>query len=241
MKKQKYLKPAQAGRFVGKLQFVGDSLYNKVGRAGLSIFRARQYQLKPPFHVTPELEAWMDWWEMIFTKLPVRKLPLQPRSQRPTLLYTDGAQHEHLGVISRTIGGVLFSPRLSHPVYFGAVLPDAVICKWLPKDQMINQVEAAAGVAAFETWSELLKGADVIHFVDSNTALSSLINGFSRKSDTSQLIHQYWTLACHVDALVYLDRVESKSNISDGPTKDRLENLIRLGAVEHPLIWGCLI
>ena len=44
IRKKGLLKPARAGRLVGKLQFVGDSLFNKVGRAGLGAFRRRQHQ-----------------------------------------------------------------------------------------------------------------------------------------------------------------------------------------------------
>ena len=106
---------------------------------------------------------------------------------------------------------------------------------------MINQVEASAGVAALSTWKDHFNSADVIHFIDSNTALSSLINGWSRKSDTSQLVGEYWKLACRCNCYIYLDRVESKSNIADGPTKDRLGPLIEMGAKEVPIDWGSLI
>ena len=75
----------------------------------------------------------------------------------------------------------------------------------------------------------------------SETALSSLINGWGRKTDTTRLVGHYWRLACRCNAFVYLERVESKSNISDGPTKDRLGPLLVLRAKKVPIDWGHLI
>ena len=97
---------------------------------------------------------------------------------------------------------------------------------------MINQVEASAGIVVFDTWSDLLADADVIHFIDSNTSLNGLVNGWSRKSDTCHLVGLYWKCVSQLKAFVWVERVESESNIADGPTKDRYDTLESLGAVE---------
>ena len=67
-------------------------------------------------------------------------------------------------------------------------------------------------------------------FIDSMTALSSIVNGWSRHEDTSLLCHSLWRVCNNLGTFAYFDRVESKSNIADGPTKGRLSNLELLGA-----------
>ena len=87
---------------------------------------------------------------------------------------------------------------------------------------MINQVEASACVVAPDTWGPRILQSDVLHVIVSNTSLSSFINGWSRKSDTCKLVGEYWLRASKHQLYIYLDRVESKSNIADGPTKGRI-------------------
>ena len=230
------LRPARAGRLVGKLQFVSDTLYGKIGRAGLGALRARQYQRGGSFKLDNNLEYWLRWWLDIFDALQPRTLPVEPRQIRPTILYTDGSEQGD----NRVICGVLFSPKIQAPQFFSHVLTAAAVARWCPKQTMINQVEASAGIVALDTWADLLRDSDVIHFIDSNTSLNGLVNGWSRKSDTCHLVGLYWKRAALLKAFMWIDRVESESNIADGPTKNRYDSLDKLDAVEVQPEVDCL-
>ena len=57
-------------------------------------------------------------------------------------------------------------------------------------------------------------------------------NGWSRQSDTCHLVGLYWKQAAALKAFMWVDRVETDSNIADGPTKHRYDNLDILKARE---------
>ena len=97
--------------------------------------------------------------------------------------------------------------------------------RWITKDTTINQVEASAGVVSLSTWKAVLAECDAIHFIDSNISFGSLANGWSRVSDTCHLVGRYWKVAATLRIFIWIDRVESKTNIADGPAKYRYDNV----------------
>ena len=218
--------PGYAGRLVGKLGFTSDALFGKCGRAALGPLRRRQHRAQPPYTLDSELLACLSWWEEVWDQMPPRELPLFPSDLRPAILYTDGCETSG----GSLVGGVLDSPRCASLMCFAAKILKQVLDLWLPKKSMINQVEAAAGVVALDTWASLLVGMDVIHFVDSETALGALIKGCSPRTDTSRLVGAYWLRAARLRAFIYLDRVESKSNLADGPSRYDFQRMQAMGA-----------
>ena len=79
----------------------------------------------------------------------------------------------------------------------------------------MGQLEAFAGPVAFDTCFEHLEGKQVIHFVDNDSATACLIRGYSPKIDSCKIVGEYWLRAASARAFVYIDRVESKSNIAE--------------------------
>ena len=92
----------------------------------------------------------------------------------------------------------------------------------------MGQLELLACPVALATWPDLLKSSAVIHFVDNDSAAAGLVRGFSPKRDSCTIIGDYWLLAATHEIDVYIDRVESKSNISDGPSRLEFTMLERL-------------
>ena len=132
---------------VGKLHFVSNALFGKMGRAGLGRLRARQHQSKGPFSLDADLEYWLHWWLDVFESLEPRELPLEPRQVRPIVLYTDGSEQGD----NRVICGVLLSPRCRRLEHYSYTLTKDTISRWITKDTMINQVEASAGIVSLCT------------------------------------------------------------------------------------------
>ena len=84
------LTSGEASRLVGKLLFVAETLFGRVSRCALSAFRARQYS--KAVRLSLDLEAAISWWPAALFILPPRELPVYPREERPTLLYTDASE-----------------------------------------------------------------------------------------------------------------------------------------------------
>ncbi len=66
----------------------------------------------------------------------------------------------------------------------------------------------------------MLADQPLIHFIDNDSALAALVKGYSPKRDSSRVVGDYWLLAAKFKIFVYIDRVESKSNVADGPARE---------------------
>ena len=75
-----------------------------------------------------------------------------------------------------------------------------------------------------------MSGCQIIHFIDNDAAASSLVRGYSPKTDSTALVGEYWSLAAQHGLEIYIDRVESKSNLADGPSCFQLHDLHQLHA-----------
>lgn len=108
----------------------------------------------------------------------------------------------------------------------------------------MGQLELLAAPAALSTWEDMLQGRQVIHFVDNDSAAANLVRGYSPKQDSYQLVGEYWTLAARAGTDLYIDRVESKSNLADGPNRLEFSLMRCMGAnkctprVRFIFSWG---
>merc|ERR1711951_278306 len=105
----------------------------------------------------------------------------------------------------------------------------------------MGQLEIFAGPVALDTWSDSLAEQDVIHFVDNDSAVSCLVKGYSPQVDLVALVGDYWLRCAALSLGTYVDRVESKSNIADGPSRADFSFLFALGAVFVPPVVDRLL
>eukprot|EP00971_Amphidinium_carterae_P031250 615279-Amphidinium_carterae.1 len=104
------------------------------------------------------------------------------------------------------VGAVLWHPSSGRKLYTMAAVPTQVVSTWIPKRQMIGQVELFGAVLGLLVFREELTNADVIHFVDNDSATSALIKGYSGKQDSARLVGMYWMLAALHRMNLYIDR-----------------------------------
>ena len=83
----------------------------------------------------------------------------------------------------------------------------------------MGQLEILACPVALTTWSSSLVDCRCIHFVDNDSASACLVKGYSPKVDSCELVGLYWLSASTSRVGTYIDRVESKSNLADGPSR----------------------
>ena len=97
-------------------------------------------------------------------------------------------------------------------------------------------VELFAPVVALIMLGEIIRGMKVLIFVDSEPVEGALVKGYSSRSDMCLLTGVFWRLAHKYDIKVYIDRVPTDSNPSDGLSRNRLDEARSLGweLVEDP-------
>jgi hypothetical protein len=92
-----------------------------------------------------------------------------------------------------------------------------------------------AGPLALDTCKEMLSNRYLIHFIDNSAALGALVKGYSPSKDNIKIVGDYWLRAASRKLFIYCDRVESKLNISDDPSRLNVEGIMAsIGAIYIP-------
>lgn len=225
-----FLPPSLAASVVGKFGFLCSTLFGKVGRCCTGPLRRRQYSQGTQTSLDDSLKSCLKLMIKIIQLSPPRTFSLDD-NPAPAILYTDASD-----VPDRAerfvIGGVLILPPPDFKIlYFSWVVPPELVEHWIPKQSYMGQLELLAGPVALSTWSLELANTRVIHFIDNESAAATLVKGYSQKSDSVKIIDEYWQLAAKHCIDSYIDRVESKSNLSDGPSRLEFSELRALDAV----------
>ena len=131
-------------------------------------------------------------------------------------------------------GAVLQLPGSAHPSFFGHKVPDDVVEHWrlLGSTHAIAQAELWPVALALHTWPEELRGAFVVLYVDNNAVLDSLIKGNTGCLASLDLLSHVCLQIMRLDLVVWVTRVPSQSNLSDGPSRGDYANVLKLGGVE---------
>ena len=131
------------------------------------------------------------------------------------------------------------------PLFFSGVLPRFVPGKFgaeVVSLEHITAIESAAVVVLLESFPEL-ENCLWIHFVDNDSALHSFVKGSSSSvpmNELSALVHQ---CCAERKLFFYVQRVESKSNPADPPSRGEAMPRDPLGrgwlrrAMQFPQAW----
>ncbi len=116
---------------------------------------------------------------------------------------------------------------------------------WLTKreDKQIFGLEALAVVLGLESFRELLKGKNVTIYTDNKAVEGDLTRGSSKQSDHNEMIHLIWRRFVCDKIGAWVERVPTDDNIADGPTREWLEAIVRMGSVKCEAVLhngGCL-
>ena len=231
------LSAASAASIVGKFGFLCSTLFGKVGRCCTGPLRARQYSQHKFQGLTPDLK-WSLHMMLAFLKIcPSRELFLVDRP--PVILYTDASdvpdRHPQ-----RLVGAVLIIPESQQLLYSAQEVPLTMVESWRPRKSYMGQLELVAPLWALDLWAPLLSERSIILFVDNDSAATNLVKGYSPQPDSSHLVGTFWLTAAQFKLHIYIDHVESKSNLADGPSRNSFAEVIQLGGTWTPPKTGTL-
>ena len=139
----------------------------------------------------------------------------------PVLVFTDAA-YEH-GVA--TWGLVVIDPINKMRTALGGDIPPSLVDAWhsLGSEQVITLAEAFAVLLARVAFRKVLTQRRVLFFVDNEGARYSLIKGVSPTLALLQIVQLFHSSSEEDQCLEWVERVPSKSNIADLPSRGQTE------------------
>ena len=224
---QNHLSPSVAASLVGKFQFLCSTLFGKLGRCCTGAIRKRQYSNFGDTSVTADIDFSLRMMKDFLRVCPSRRVMLNQHP--PVIIYTDASD-----VPNRTprqvLGAVVYEPLEDSLHYSWAELPHSVMLQWDVRESYMGQLELLATLFGLKLLPDLVQNRQVIIFIDNDSAASNLVRGYSKISDSSAIVGEFWLTAATLNADIYCDRVSSKSNLADPPSRLESQLLESMGA-----------
>ena len=114
---------------------------------------------------------------------------------------------------------MIFAKDRERPVAFSTEIPKEVMDLWISRKTQIVMMEAIALPTAAEKFREMINGKNVVWLIDSDPVLGAAVKGYSAKEDVCSCISSFWEIVREETARVYLDRIRTDGNLSDGPSR----------------------
>ena len=110
-------------------------------------------------------------------------------------------------------------------------VPEAVWVQLLPReDHKIGMQELLAVPLLLATFKVQLQSALLTVAIDNQGVLLALLSGRAGADDMNMSIGRTWLQVAAMGTGMHAVRVESAANLADGPTRENLSELERLGA-----------
>ncbi len=214
---------AIASKFAGRFSWTVTMQADKVGRAYIRGWYAAAHAPLPG----GKLRVWHRfgcyWWLQYLHRRPVAEHMPWGMCRRHARIWADAAGETRWLAAVLWLDGVFYWTRWR--------CDDALWSQLLHRlDHNIGTQEMLAVILALYTWMDLLDGVVVTIYTDNEGVRYSLISGTSRLPEVALSAARFWQLATDRRWGILIRRVESKSNIADGPTRDNLKLVRKLVA-----------
>jgi hypothetical protein len=243
-----FMPAAEADAMAGKLDFVSLSTgAYRVGRAAIRALRTFRDSLRKGAlggsasspGLSEEVREAMRFLIVLLPRLPPVVYEVRRPPKPPIVIYTDAA-FEPGDSRPAGMGACVFDPLApavaQWVVLSGEVSPD-IMARWRERRQYIGQLEALAVVQTIYTLadgvptpdggrSHVMRGRDIIHYVDNVGAMACLIKGDSRDPDIARLAHVLSAILVAIKARPWFDYVRSASNVADLPSRFDIDGLL---------------
>jgi len=212
----------------GRLSFAVGVAANRVGRAFIKPFYAQQHAPLKGGKVRCLLANACSWFVHYLTHRPraVRwGITLRPLV---TTWHDAAGASRWVAAVVRTESGYLWT-RVQTPQHVWDQLVERSDCQ-------IGFQELLGVVLILGTFSSLLTGKLWVGFGDNDGVQYALARGGGHNPESNMIIGKIWMQLATFDTDLHAARVDSESNIADGPTRDSFELLTRVQAsfVEPP-------
>ena len=220
--------PASASSMRGKLYFTAGTCFGRIGVPALQAFTNRQYSSAT--RLTPALTAAILFFIALLTDPPPKVTQFIRSTRKVLLVWSDAMLQDGVG----RLGFVVHDPSDDLTLYSSYLVPQWMLLMFAHPLHCIGQLEIMAALMVYITLDsydpDMVRDRDIIHFVDNTSAIMGLYKGYSPSPDSCRLIQIFHLLMARMNFRVWWEWVASKANISDLPSRDDYDLLIRWAA-----------
>ncbi len=240
-----YLSVGCAEKLAGRLNWAGQYLFRRIGRAMLRPIFEQKFNRSGK--LSAALRIALGWWCWVLQQDIVEERRWQESDTPPVHLFVDarGEPPHCAAILFMDDGEVLYTD--------GKPAAHFLECFQRRADQQIMALEIMAIAVGLSTFSEQVRGRKVIVFSDNKGAEVPILcerfawlasvklacvqeatrKGSAKSWDHAQLIHEIWSHALCNGTALWLERVDSESNLSDLPSRMEYDFVCELDAVWH--------
>jgi hypothetical protein len=219
--------PSDAAKLAGRLAWINHACFKKLGRTFLYPIFAHQKAKSCVIGKGTSLETALVWWRLALGQ------------QRCEVKCWNLGRRDlcHMFVDARStpprLAAVLICDRR---ILYSDMEPSQEVMRQFKSrgDCHIMSLELLAIAFGLSTFCEQLRGRNLVVFSDNTGAEHATTKGGSKEWDHSCIAHCIWSCALQLRIGLWLERVPSKDNISDDPSREKYELLERLRAINVP-------
>ena len=210
-----WCEPADANKLRGIKAFAAAGQYGAVGRVGLGMLAQRQYSDSEPWTLSGNLRRALLFLKVLEELAPPRICTVWNTCTPPLVIASDGRVDDDM---PPTAGVCVMDVTTNTRLAWWMVVEPELLARWESR-HCIMEVEAVPIVALLAVLPAVLAGRDAIWFVDNAAVLSAMIKGGSRCEDVDRAAGVVALICAQIQARVWFEYVESKSNWADGVSR----------------------
>ena len=207
--------PGSASKLFGCVTFLDQAVFSRVARSGLNAIKDRQYH-ETDTHLTPGLVKSFQIIRAILMMQPKRSIHTRLYIQPRMFGAADAAQEPTIG----GSGGFLLVTPMKQRLGAVVSINQHVMQLWPDHDIVIAQLELLMILQAILTFPDSFRGCTGFWFCDNIAALMSLVRGRSDNDSLDFMASMVHMLLFHLNCYLWFEWVPSKSNWSDGISRD---------------------
>ena len=203
--------PADAAKLRGLFNWFEGTFIGKPLSGALSAFVARQYWEQTDA-ITEPLRLSMNYLDIVLRHMPARTVRMFPRPEAPVVIYTDASTEAPCA--SACCLGMYIVCDGQHFVA-SVDVPEHVMLFWRERQTYINVLELVAVPLLAMSAPQFFRGRDVVHFIDNQVALQTLIKAASRVGDINHISLLAGLCFAQLHCRPWYYWVPSEQNVSD--------------------------
>ena len=228
------MSPKEAERLRGRMIFFEGFTFGRVANASIkSISRFCQGPSKSR-PLDAELRRALEFLRMRVSS--GEPLKIERCLHSTWLVFTDGACDQD--AMTGSVGGIIYDPSGQCLFYFGEEVPTAIMQDVFSRSKNpIHELEVLPVLIASLLWGHLLSGAQVVFYIDNESARMTYIRGTGETLRASSLVQTFVEHEAKLQYRVWFGRVPSHSNPADRPSRLEFSHVTSLMAARTSICW----